>query len=73
VKWFILVAGLELPAVVALLDCINRPEEHFAGGREDQRSWTKWLVIGVALALIGVGYGIVLGYYFSVVRRNVPG
>lgn len=71
-KWLILVAGLELPAVVALLDCINRPEEHFAGGRADQRSWTKWLVVGVTTAMVGVGYGIVLGYYYSVVRRNTP-
>jgi hypothetical protein len=32
----------------------------------------RWLIVGVATAWVGVGDGIVLGYYYAVVRRNTP-
>lgn len=71
-RWVVLVIGLEFPALLALLDCRNRPEDHFAGGAADQRGWFRWLIVAVATACIGIGYGIVLGYYYAVVRRNTP-
>jgi len=72
-RWLILVLGLEFPVLLALLDCVNRGEEHFTGGRDDRRSWITWLAIAVVLAPVLVGYGIVLGYYSAVVKRNAPG
>lgn len=65
--------GLEFPALMALLDCRNRPAEQFPGGADDQRSWFRWLLVGVATAWLLVGNGIVLGYYHSIIRRNDPG
>jgi hypothetical protein len=72
VRWIVLLLGLEFPALLALLDCTNRPDEHFAGGAPDKKGWKRWLLIAVATAWIGVGDGIVLGYYYAVVRRNTP-
>lgn len=72
-RWLILVLGLEFPVVLALLDCVNRGEEHFAGGRDDRQAWIRWLGIAVVLAPVLFGYGIVLGYYSAVVKRNAPG
>jgi hypothetical protein len=72
VGWVVLIIGLDFPAVLALIDCINRPDEHFAGGAADRRGWTRWLIIAVATAWFGLGEGIVLGYYYAVVRRNTP-
>lgn len=71
-RWVVLVIGLEFPALLALLDCRNRPADHFAGGAADRRGWLRWLLVAVATAMIGIGYGIVLGYYYAVVRRNTP-
>lgn len=71
-RWVVLVIGLEFPALLALLDCNNRPDEHFAGGEADKRGWKRWLLVAVATSLVGIGYGIVLGYYYAVVRRNTP-
>jgi hypothetical protein len=68
----ILLAGLEYPAVMALVDCVNRPETHFRGGAEDRRAWVRWLIVAVLTAWVLVGNGIVLGYYFSVIRNNDP-
>lgn len=65
-----MVIGLMFPALLSLLDCSNRSPDDFARGAEDRRSWTRWLVIAVPLCLVGIGYGIVLGYYYTVVRRN---
>jgi hypothetical protein len=73
VPLWLVVLGLEFPVVMALLDCWNRPEDHFAGGAEDRRAWLRWLLVAVPTILVLVGYGIVLGYYFSVVRRTSPG
>ena len=70
--WWLVLLGLEFPAVMALLDCVNRPPEHFAGGGPDRRSWLGWLVVGILTVPILIGYGVVIGYYFSVVRRNSP-
>ena len=64
--------ALEVPAILALLDCYNREPEHFAGGAEDRRSWLKWLLVGVATAWLLVGNGIVLGYYYAVIKRSTP-
>ena len=68
--WLLLVLGLEFPAVMALIDCYNRPPEHFAEGARDQRSWIRWLWVAVATVPILLGYGILLGYHESVVKRN---
>ena len=68
----LLLAGLEFPAVMALIDCANRDESHFAGGGPDRRSWLRWLVVAVLTAPVLVGNGILLGYYYGVVKRNSP-
>lgn len=72
IPWPLIVLGLEFPAVMALLDCYNRPPEHFRDGGPDRRAWLGWLCVGVVLVPILVGFGIVIGYYYSVVRRNSP-
>ena len=70
--WVVLAIGLEFPATVALLDCINRGPDDFDGGEDDRTAWIKWLIISFALCPILVGYGIVLGYYWAVVKRHNP-
>ena len=64
--------GLEFPVIMALLDCWQRPPEHFQDGAEDRRAWLRWLLVAVVTVPILLGFGIVLGYYFAVVRRNSP-
>lgn len=71
-RWLVLLMGLELAAVMALLDCVNRRPDEFEGGEDDRRAWLRWLLVAVATAWLLVGNGIVLGYYFSVIRRNSP-
>ena len=66
--WLLLVFGFEFPVLLALLDCFNREAEGFDGGASDRRAWLGWLSAALALPL--VGYGIVLGYYWSVVKRD---
>ena len=70
--WYIVLIGLEFPALMALLDCFNRPPDHFEGGAPDRRSWLGWLVVAVITVPVLVGYGILVGYYFVVIRRNSP-
>lgn len=70
--WLFIVA-IEFPAVMGFLDCIQRPDDHFAGGAEDKAAWTKWLIVCLLTVPILLGYGILLGYYFVVIRRNAPG
>ena len=65
--------GLSTPALFALLDCLNRDEDAFAEGREDRRSWVRWLIIAVFTCPLLVGNGIVLGYYWAVIKRNQSG
>jgi len=72
VQWLLLVIGLEFPAVLSLVDCSNRPDSHFLGGAEDKRAWIRWLVVAILTVPVLLGYGIVLGYYFTVVKRNSP-
>jgi hypothetical protein len=72
VRWAILLLGLELPALLALLDCVNRPPEHFARGHDDKRAWARWLLVGLGGAWMLWGNGIVIGYYYGVVKRNTP-
>ena len=72
-RWLILVLGLEFPVGLALLDCVIRRVDHFEGGPEDRRAWVKWLVVAVVLAPVLFGYGIVLAYFYAVVKRNAPG
>jgi hypothetical protein len=72
VRWLLLIVGLEFPAILSLVDCSNRPDEHFEGGAEDKRAWVRWLIVAVITVPILLGYGIVLGYYFTVVKRNSP-
>ena len=61
---------LESIPLLALLDCFGRDADEFEGGAEDRKGWLIWLVIAVATAWFLVGNGIVLGYYYVVVRRN---
>jgi hypothetical protein len=70
VKWLWLFLVLDSVAIFTLLDCITRDEDQFAGGADDKRAWIRWLAIAVATGWFGVGYGIVLGYYYAVVKRN---
>jgi hypothetical protein len=72
-QWLILVLGLEFPVALALLDCVNRSEEHFEGGADDRQAWVRWLAMAVVLAPVLLGYGIVLAYFYAVVKRNAPG
>ena len=71
-RWLILLAGLELPATLALLDCFNREADDFAEGAADRGGWLRWLVVAWLTSVVGIGYGIVLGYYWAVVKRNTP-
>ena len=71
-RWLLLIVGLEFPAVLALVDCSNRPADHFIAGAEDKRAWVRWLIVAIITVPILLGYGIVLGYYFTVVKRNSP-
>jgi hypothetical protein len=64
--------ALEFPAIMALLDCLNRRADEFPGGAADRRSWLQWLLVGVATAWLLVGNGIVLAYYFVVIKRGSP-
>jgi hypothetical protein len=70
VRWVILLVGLDSIAILSLIDCMHRNEDHFAGGEEDKRAWIRWLWVAVATAWFGVGNGIVLGYFYAVVKRN---
>jgi hypothetical protein len=70
--WPLLVLMLEFPVLMAVLDCWQRPAEHFAEGAEDRTAWLRWLAVAVVTVPVLLGYGIVLGYYFAVVRRNSP-
>ena len=71
-RWPLLILGLEFPALLALLDCYNRGPDHFAGGAPDRSAWLRWLLVAVLTAWCLVGNGILLGYYYVVVRRNSP-
>ena len=67
-NWLLLVLGLEFPVLLALLDCFNREPEGFEDGASDRTAWLGWLLAALVLPL--VGYGVVLGYYWSVVKRD---
>ena len=68
----VLLVLMEFPVIMALLDCWQRPADHFADGEDDRKAWMRWLVVAVITVPILLGYGIVLGYYYAVVRRNSP-
>jgi len=72
VPWWVILVGLEFPAVLALVDCWNRPEEHFPGGEADQRGWRWWLVVAVVTVPVLIGYLLLIAYYQTIVRRNSP-
>ena len=72
VPWPLILLGLEFPAITALIDCWFRPADHFADGARDQRAWRGWLIVAVLTVPILLGYGILIGYYYAVVRRNSP-
>jgi hypothetical protein len=72
VPWVIVLVGLEFPAVLALVDCSNRPAEHFEGGADDRKAWVRWLVVAVLTMPILVGSLILVAYYQVVVRRQSP-
>jgi hypothetical protein len=71
-RWLLLALVLTFPGTISLLDCTNRAPEEFLGGAPDRRSWLTWLALAVPLCAVGIGYGIVLGYYYGVIRRNSP-
>lgn len=71
-RWLILILGLELPSILSLVDCLNRDPHEFPGGAADRGSWVRWLAVSFLLIWVLVGYGIVLGYYWSVVKRSAP-
>jgi len=70
VQLLLLFLVLEAFSVLALLDCLGRDDTAFAGGAEDRKGWIRWLIVAVATSWFLVGDGIVLGYYFAVIRRN---
>jgi len=70
VNWALLITGMAFPGVVALADCYQRDPEHFPGGARDRSAWLKWLVVALITAPIGVGYGILLGYHWNIVKRH---
>jgi hypothetical protein len=70
VSWALLIFGMEFPGIVALTDCIQRSPAKFAGGAGDRSAWLKWLIVALFLMPIGVGYGILLGYHWNVVKRQ---
>ncbi len=72
IPWYVVLVGLEFPAVLALVDCIGRPVHHFEGGAEDQKAWRRWLVVAVVTVPILVGFLLLVGYYHVVIRRNSP-
>jgi hypothetical protein len=72
IELLVILVVLETPAIVALLDCKNREPHQFARGAEERRAWLLWLVVGVATAWLLIGNGIVLAYYYAVIRRNTP-
>jgi hypothetical protein len=72
VPWWIVLLGLELPAVLALVDCLGRPADHVAGGAEDRQGWIRWLVVAVLTVPVLVGFLLLIGYYHVVIRRNSP-
>lgn len=72
VPWYVVLVGLEFPAVLALVDCWNRPEDHFPGGAPDRQAWRRWLVVAVLTVPVLVGYLLLVAYYQTVVRRNSP-
>lgn len=72
IPWYIVLLGLELPAVLALVDCIGRPEHHFEGGADDRDGWIKWLIVAVVTVPVLVGFLLLIGYYHVVIRRNSP-
>ena len=68
--WPLLLLGLEFPAILALVDCINREPDAFVGGAAGRRSWLRWLIVALATAWLVVGNVILIGYYHVVVRGN---
>lgn len=72
IPWPIVLLGLELPAVLALVDCIGRPAHHFTGGEPDRQGWIRWLVVAVATVPILLGFLLLIAYYQVVIRRNSP-
>jgi hypothetical protein len=71
--WVVLLVGLDIPAVLALLDCLNRPVEKFEQQEADRGAWLRWLGLSLVLSWVLVGYGIVLAYYYAVVRGKLAG
>ena len=71
VRWVILLVGLDSIAILALhrlhatATRITSPAAPRTSRRGSAGCW-----VAVATAWFGVGYGIVLGYYYAVVKRN---
>jgi hypothetical protein len=69
---WLLLLGLEFPAITAMIDCVYRPREHFEGGKDGQRAWRGWLIVAIITVPVLFGFLILVGYYYAVVRRNSP-
>jgi hypothetical protein len=39
----------------------------------DRVAWIRWLVVAILLVPVLIGYGILLGHHYVVIRRNTPG
>ena len=70
IPWPMVLIGLEFPAVLALVDCWFRPDDHFDGGEEGHRGWRRWLIVAVVTVPVLVGFLLLIAYYQSVVRRQ---
>ena len=68
--WLFLLLGLEFPVIMGLLDCYNRDPEAFVDGAAGRESWLRWLVLAVVTVPVLFGFGILLAYYFNVVKGN---
>ncbi len=68
--WALLIFGMEFPGLVAIADCYQRRPDRFVGGERDRAAWMKWLVVALFLAPVGIGYGILLGYHWNVIKRH---
>lgn len=69
-RWAVLVFGMEVPALMSLIDCVNRDPSEFEGGEPDQKGWRGWLIVAMLLSPVLIGYGIVLSYYWNVIKRS---
>jgi hypothetical protein len=69
-RWLVLIFGMEVPALMSFIDAMHRDASGFEGGEADRRGWRVWLVLAMLLSPVLIGYGIVLTYYWNVIKRG---